>query len=251
MPWACAADITLVMSKTHPEEVSPDAVGQVLIRSEGKGWLYRKKLGRVHDTVWRYVFSEAGVERMSRELKLKPSWWHSANGVLALARRLEVLEMAYLYLPGLWQSNLVVEPTCYVYRNVVAVGRMGEPVTRPELRRADWRAGALINLIWLQEGPFEAIAIYDDGNGNGDQLLVPILWRGDFHKPTDISQLRLEIEKVLMQDERWLQLPDAQWFRSEYVPCMVILSRAECPPRWRSVTGGSRLPGIVPRIPPS
>ena len=93
--------------------------------------MHRVKLGRVRDTVFRYVFSEAGVEQMSRHMSLKPSWWHSANGVLALARRLEVLEMAYLYLPRLWQSNLVVEPTCYVYRNVVGVGRMGEPVHTP------------------------------------------------------------------------------------------------------------------------
>ena len=157
MPWACAADITMVMSKIHPEEISLAAVGKVdkvLERAEKRGWLHRVKLGRVHDTVWRYVFSEAGVEQLSGVLKEKPSWWHSANGVLALARRLEVLEMAYLYLPRLWQSNLVVEPTCYVYRNVEVVGRRGEPVTRPELKRADWRAGRLVRLILVAGRPF-------------------------------------------------------------------------------------------------
>ena len=255
MPWACAADITMVMSKTHPEEISLAAVGKVdkvLERAKKRGWLHRVKLGRVHDTVWRYVFSEAGVEQLSGVLKEKPSWWHSANGVLALARRLEVLEMAYLYLPRLWQSNLVVEPTCYVYRNVEVVGRRGESVTRPELKRADWRAGRLVRLIWLQEGPFEAIAIYDNGNVNGDQLFVPILWRGDFHKLADISQLRREMGKVLVEDERWLRLPVAQWYTLEYVPGMVILSPGRVPAamaqrHWReSLTGdGATNPAII------
>ena len=258
MPWACAADVTLFMSKISPEEVSladggkGGKVNKVLERAEKRGWLHRVKLGRVRDTVFRYVFSEAGVEEMSRLLKLKPSWWHSANGVVAFARRLEVLEMAYLYLPRLWQSNLVVEPTCYVYRNVVAVGPMGEPVTRPELRRADWRAGRLIGLLWLQEGAFEAIAIYDDGNGNGDRLLIPILWRGDFHKPADIRQLRREMGKVLVEDERWLRLPTAQWYTLEYVPGMVILSPGRVPAamaqhHWReSLTGdGATTPAII------
>ena len=255
MPWACAADITMVMSKIYLEEISLAAVGKVdkvLERAEKRGRLHRVKLGRVHDTVWRYVFSEAGVEQLSGVLKEKPSWWHSANGVLALARRLEVLEMAYLYLPRLWQSNLVVEPTCYVYRNVEVVGRRGESVTRPELKRADWRAGRLVRLIWLQEGPFEAIAIYDNGNVNGDQLFVPILWRGDFHKLADISQLRREMGKVLVEDERWLRLPVAQWYTLEYVPGMVILSPGRVPAamaqrHWReSLTGdGATNPAII------
>ena len=97
MPWACAADIAQALRWNAP------AVSNVLSRGERKGWLVSARLGRVQDAVDRYVFTNAGVNQFAQTLRKSYSWWPTASGVKALARRLELVEMAYKYLPDLWR----------------------------------------------------------------------------------------------------------------------------------------------------
>lgn len=118
LPWASAADIaTLTGCKVQ-------TVSTILNRRMEKGRLEREKLGRAQEVALRYVFTNEGVEECHRLYGWEIFWWHSANGVLALARRLEVVEMCYAYLPRLWQSNMVVDDRrCWVFVGYFGRGR--------------------------------------------------------------------------------------------------------------------------------
>ena len=171
-------------------------------------WFVSARLGRVAPVAARYVVANKGVAELHERLGWKPFWWHTADGVWALARRLEVLEMAYNYLPLLWQSNLVSVPKCHVFREWRDIAwQTGEPVTRAELVETDWSNGYLDSVHWLKDGPFEAVATYHNGNRDHGFLHIPILWRGSFQKPDDIAWVRQDMEKVLLEDERWNKLP--------------------------------------------
>ena len=89
LPWAAGADIARITG------LKQNKVSNALKRGERRGWLRSARLGRVFKAVDRFVFSNAGIEEMGRQFGWEPSWWHTANGVRALARRLEVLELAY------------------------------------------------------------------------------------------------------------------------------------------------------------
>ena len=130
--------------------------------------------------------------------------------------------MAYKYLPLLWQSNLVSVPKCHVFREWEDIAwQTGEPVTRAELVETDWSNGYLSRLHWLKDGPFEAVATYHNGNPDHGLVHIPILWRGSFQKPNDIAWVRQDMEKVLLEDERWNKLPRGQAL-GDYCPGMVI-----------------------------
>ena len=87
--WASARDIARVTG------LKPIKVSNALKRGERRSSSHSDRLGRTFKAVDRYIPSNAG-------------------GARALARRLEVVEMAYRYLPGFWRSNLVSEPTVHV-----------------------------------------------------------------------------------------------------------------------------------------
>ena len=215
-PLASAADIALVTRMTAP------AVSNVLKRGVEGGLLRSARLGRVRDAVDRYVMSNYGVEKLHAQWGWEIFWWHTAEGVRSLARRLEVVEMAYAYLPLLWQSNLVSNPTCHVYQETPDTAwRTGEPVMRARLVEADWSDGRLAGFHWLRSGPCEAIATYDDGY-NDPLLHLPVLWRGSFQKPADIASVRRDMGRLLSVDERWSKLPEAQAISREYCPGLVI-----------------------------
>ena len=215
-PLASAADIARVT------RMSAQAVSNVLKRGVEGGLLLSARLGRVRDAVDRYVMSNYGVEKLHAQWGWEIFWWHTAEGVRSLARRLEVVEMAYAYLPLLWQSNLVSDPTCYVYQETPATAwRTGEPVMRARLVEADWSDGRLAGFHWFRSGPCEAIATYDDGY-NDPLLHLPVLWRGSFQKPADIASVRRDMGRLLSVDERWSKLPEAQAISREYCPGLVI-----------------------------
>ena len=221
-PWASAADIVRVTGLKAP------AVSNALNRGETKlGWFVSARLGRVAPVPTRYVVTNKGVEELQERFGWEPFWWHTADGVRALARRLEVLEMAYNYLPLLWQSNMLTVPNCHVFREWEEIAwQTGEPVTRVELVETDWSNGRLVHFHWLKDGPFEAVATYHNGNPDHDFLRIPILWRGSFQKPADIARVRRDMENVLVEDERWGKLPMEQAL-GDYYPGMVIF----CPDR--------------------
>lgn len=222
MPWACAADIARVSG------LETNVISNVLKRRAKKGWLRSAKLGRVFDAVDRYVVDTAGVKELRARWGWQIFWWHTADGIRALARRLEVVEMAYYYLPSLWQSNLVVSPMCYVYcEREDTAWQTGQPVTRRRLVKADWSKGWLVNILWLKNGPFEAIAVYKDGRDDEIPLFLPILWRTDFQKPGDISSVRRDMDSILLRDRRWSSLPTAQSVSWDYVPGLIVF----CPGR--------------------
>ena len=222
LPWACAADIARVTG------LKQNAIGNILKRRKKQGWLESARLGRVFAAVDRYVFSTKGAEEMSSRYGWPIFWWHTADGVRALARRLEVVETAYRHLPFLWQSNLVTVPRCWVYHEWEDIAwQTGRPVTRAELVEADWSYGWLRDLHWLQSGPFEAIATYSDGVDDTARLHLPVLWRTDFQKPSDIDDVRRDMSRLLEMDERWSKLPMNQAVSSNHVPGLVIF----CPGR--------------------
>ena len=223
LPWACAADI--VRFTGHVKDLKAPAVKNILARGEKRGWLVSARLGRADDAVDRYVFTNAGVEEFEAAEGLRHYWWHTADGVTSLARRLEVVEMAYTYLPPLFQSNLVTDPKVWVFRETpgTAAGT-GEPVSRVSLQEADWSESRLVRLYWLQEGPFEAVAIYANGT---DFLYLPLLWRGDFQKSGGISSVRRDMAKLFVRNRRWNRLPMDQAVNGPYYPGMVVF----CPNR--------------------
>ena len=201
LPWACAADIARITG------LNENAVSNVLSRRRKIGWLEVAPIGRTQSAVDRYVFAAAGIQAMHEIYGWTIWWWHSANAVRSLARRLEVVEMAYLYLPQLWQSNLVTNPSCWVYRERQDTNsRTGEPITRVELQEADWSRGEMAAFHWMEKKPFEAVVSYRDGRGNGDLLHIPVLWRGDFQKPSEIEWARHEMGDVFIEDQRWGRL---------------------------------------------
>ncbi len=220
-PWASARDIAGVTG------MSTRAVSNALKRGRDRGWFLSARLGRVFDAVDRYVPSNEGVRELHQRFGWPVSWWHTANAVRALARRLEVLEMAYRYLPSFWQSNMITEPTVNVYGEMPYTSADGARSSRMELVPLNWYRAHLVDFRWLESGPLEAIASYSTGGGADGTLLLPVLWRGNFMKPADISRVRRDMEKVLVEDERRSKLPLSQAVGGIYGPGAVVF----CPDR--------------------
>ena len=219
LPWACAADIARITG------LHENAVSNVLSRRRKAGWLEVARIGRTQDAVDRYVFSTDGVKAVHGLYGLPIFWWHSANGVRSLARRLEVVELAYLYLPQFWQSNLVTERRCYVYREWPDVAwRTGEPITRVELQEADWNRGEMVDIRWMEKKPFDAIVSFGLGPKFDQLLHLPVLWRGAFQKPSEIESVRREMEDVFIEDKRWRRLPLDQSVSPKYRPGMIVFA---------------------------
>ena len=200
-PWASAKDIARVTG------LNPRAVSNALTRGreERRGWLLSARLGRTSQAADRYVFTNKGIEEMGIQFGWEPFWWHTAEAVRALARRLEIVELAYAYLPGFWQSNAVSSPKCYVFWEWEDTAwQTGETIIRPEMIETDWSNAVLLGFCWLQNGgPFEAVASYYNGNRDHGLVHIPIMWRGSFQGPDDISGVLQDMEKVLVEDKRW------------------------------------------------
>ena len=219
LPWACAADIARITG------LPANMVSNVLGRRRKAGWLELAHIGRTQPLADRYVFSTDGVKAAHERYGWKIFWWHSATAVRALARRLEVVEMAYKYLPQLWRSNLVTRRSCWVYRERPdTYWRTGEPITRIELEEADWRRGEMIDLHWMEDKPVDLVATYRDGLGNDDLLHLPVLWRGDFQKPSELASVRREMEDVFREDRRRPRLSQDQRSPRDHRPAMLIFS---------------------------
>ena len=222
LPWASAADIARV---TYLPEQS---VSNILNRRRKAGWLRSARLGRVSNAADRFVFSNTGIQEVQNRWRWQVFWWHSPAGLRRLAGRLEVVEMAYFYLPRLWQSSLLSEPTCLVYEDRPDISdRTGEPIMRAALVKHDWRRGSLWGFHWMKDGPFEAIAIYENLEHDDGLFFLPVLWRGNFQQARDIADVRWEMRSVMIEDARWYKLPQAQALSRENRPGLVIF----CPDR--------------------
>ena len=218
-PWASAADIAGVTG------LKTNVVSNVLKRGERRGWLVSARLGRTSMVADRYVFTNLGLEALQVQFGWQTFWWHTADAVRSLARRLEVVEMAYRYLPSLWQSNLVSRPSVYVYGDMPYTTPVGGRSSRTELVELNWSRAELVGFHWLKTGPFEAIATYS--NGVSTELLhLPVLWRANFQKPADVVRIRWDMREALEEDGRWYSLPQAQAL-GNFPPGMIIF----CPDR--------------------
>ena len=216
LPWTSAADIASIM------DISDQSASNILNRARTRGWLLSARLGRVSDAVDRFVFSNLGTQEAQARWKWPLFWWHSPTGLRVLARRIELVEMAYRYLPTLWLSNLVSEPKCWVYEDRPGIAyRTGEPVMRAALVERDWRRAFLSRFYWMRDGPFEAVAIYDNMYSH-DKFYLPVLWRGNFQTAADIANVRREMRGALIEDERWYKLPESQALAPEHCPPMVV-----------------------------
>ena len=161
---------------------------------------------------------------MGKRFGWEPFWWHTAEAVRAFARRLEIVELAYAYLPGFWQSNAVSSPKCYVFGEWEDTAwQTGETIIRPEMIETDWSNAVLLGFCWLQNGgPFEAVASYYNGNRDHGLVHIPIMWRGSFQGPDDISGVLQDMEKVLVEDKRWEKLPSTQVIDGPYPGVIVF-----------------------------
>ena len=137
--------------------------------------------------------------------------------------------MAYKYLPDLWQSNVLPNPSAYVFRETPDEARQtGQPASRVSLVETDWSKAYLDKIVWLRSSSIEAVAIYANNSfGETDYLFLPILWRGNFQKPSEIASVRRAMSNVLVRDERWSRLSPKQSVYGNYHPGMVIF----CPDR--------------------
>ena len=222
LPWASASDIARVTG------LKENAVSNVLSRGRTRGWLESARLGRTRDAVDRFVYSFHGVEEFHTRYDWEVFWWHTTSGVRSLARRLEIVEMAYYYLPLLWRSTLVTDRRCYVYRERSVISPApGKATTRVELTEADWRRGKIVAFYWMDIGPFEAIITYDNGDRDSDLLHIPVLWRASFQKASDIDSVMWDMRRVFAQDQRWSWLRQEQAFSLSFCPGLVIF----CPDR--------------------
>ena len=222
-PWASAADIARVTG------LKASTVSNALRRGETElKWFASARLGRTFKAADRYVVTNKGVAEMGKRFGWETFWWHTADAVRALARRLEVLEMAYMYLPDFWQSNAVSEPSIYVCYAARQDTTTGEPARRPELVELNWRRARLVDFHWLESKPFEAIATYSNSNVSSDSRLhLPVLWRGFFQKPSDITFVRQDMDQLLVQHEQWWRLPLNQAVSGHFDPGMIVF----CPDR--------------------
>ena len=223
-PLVSAADIGLVSNLNN------NAINNVLTRGVENGLLECVTLGRVRDAVQRYFYPKKGVRRMHEERGWPVEWYHTAAGIKALARRLDVVEMAYHYLPQLWQSHLSGNGRCRVYRDLLDVGPNGEPVWRPELVERDWQGGRLVGFQWLGNEQLEAMTIYDDGADRNNRLYAPVLLRENFQKPADFEALRRDLRDLMIEDDRWWRLPMRQASPVDCRPPVIVL----CPDRGSS-----------------
>lgn len=223
-PLVSVADIGLVSSLTN------NAINNVLTRGVENGLLECVTLGRVRDSVKRYFYPNEGVRRMHEERGWPVAWYHTAAGIEALARRLGVVEMAYHYLPQLWQSDLSGNGRCRVYRDLLDAGPNGEPVWRTELVERDWRGGRQAGFYWVGNEQLEAITIYDDGADKDNRLYVPVLVRENFQRPTDFEALRRDISNLMIEDDRWWRLHRLKASPVDFRPLVIIL----CPDRGSS-----------------
>ena len=221
LPWASARDIAGVTG------MSTRSVSNALKRGRDRGWFESARLGRVFEAVNRFVLSNEGVRELHDRYGWMVFWWHTAQGARDLTRRLEVVEMAYAYLPDLWRSNAVSKPHVWVIPDMPSTNRAGEPATSRKLVELNWQRAYLYDFHWLKTLPFEAIATYANGSRAEDLLHLPLLWRGDFQKADHIAWVTEDMARVLIEDERRPSLPENQAVSGPYYPGMIIF----CPDR--------------------
>ena len=222
MPWASAAELGLVLL------CEENAVSTFLSRVwKGKQWVDFAKLGRLDRAVHRFVFVEAGIKELHEKHGWPIRWWHTANGVDALAGRLEFLEMAYSYLPKLWVSNLVERQSCFECVEVEYESEQtGEMRKRLDLQEKSWRSGRLQSLYWLEKGPIELIATYSAAvDGALSTTHIPVLSRTRYTRRTLPSSVFEDMGKVLIEDEQRRHLGVTEAASALYRPgCMAFCS---------------------------
>ena len=231
-PLSSAVETLTHMQDNGVDGVTIDDVNNALRTGIRSGHLFRVKVGRTSEKVWRHLHSRRGVNEMQEQYDMPVTWSQSANGIKSLAGKIELVEMAYNFLPRLWQSNLVRDGRCYVYREMLGLVRRNgllDGEWQIELRESDWRGGRLREIIWLENGPFEAILIYDDGRGGDARLYLPLLWRTDYQVAAQTSRLVQDMKAHLVEDERWLRLPRAQADDVGYRPGAIVFSPGRVP----------------------
>ena len=231
-PLSSAAEILAHMQDSGIVGVNIDDVNNALRAGIRSGHLLREKLGRIGEKVWRYVLSRRGINEMQERYGMPVTWSQSAGGIKSLAGKIELVEMAYIFPRRLWQSNLVRDSRCYVYRRMmVGVWRNGvlDGEWQIELRESDWSGARLRETIWLENGPFEAMLIYDDGRGGDALLYLPLLWRTDYQVAAQTAHLIQDMMAHLVEDERWRNLPKAQSEDIGYRPGAIVFSPGRVP----------------------
>ena len=205
--WGSAGDIARLIGLKEP------AVANVLRRGVESGRLFAVQMGRVRRAVQRYGFTFAGVLEFEERPGFTRQWWHSEKGMEALAKRLQIVEVVYEVMPGLWQSNLVAD------------ARVRVPVGQGQVRDVDYHESLLTSFSWLEHGPFDAVAGYQREDRPKDwpedsttdwpdvKLYLPVAWRSSFHGGVELSSWLQEMALVLEAHPDWgtPELRDDTW----------------------------------------
>ena len=116
----------------------------------------------------------------------------------------------------------MAKQTAWVVRDTLKVSeRTGKHFVEHHLEETDWRRGCIQYFSWLEDGPFVAVAGYENGLVEDGTIHLPVLWRGPFHPPRESKGMRRKMEDLLVEDERWVHLRES--FSGPYYPGMVAL----------------------------
>ena len=220
-PWASAGDLADMtgLDRLNPKYLR--LINNVLARERRQGRLYRERLGRYFQAVERHIFTPEGLDYYSQRYYWPLHWWHTNPG--ALLARLQMLEITYTICGRLFQSNALQESACWVIQETPGLSeRTGEPVTYVAATQEDWRRAVLTSFYWFDTGPFDAVAVYVDGQARGHTLYLPILWRGRYPRAGDMARLPQDLSEMLEQDYRWVQAVESTYRAHD--PSILVLT---------------------------
>ena len=237
LPWASAPDLAALTG------LSERAVGRILGDASKKGWVKPASLGRGRDAVQRWVFLPLGIEWFESRHRWIRHWWHTAQGIEELARRINIVELVYAVTIPFFQSNAIRDSDIHVIRESPIIDEdTGQPRSRRYLEKADWRNGRLCGFYWLKDGPFEAVAVYENGFENDGKFFLPIMWRGLFHGRSHMREIRYQMPNLLV--ENWRRTRMDIRFAEGYPPGMLVL----CPDQATAVMARKHLKDNVRHI---
>ena len=231
LPLISVAELVAIAG--HLLGLNNAAVHNALRAGEKRGLLASVKLGRELNKASRWLYIEEGVA-WGEAQGWEKDWWHSAGGIMELARKMNVVEWVYKCLPNLLGSKLVQTPLVHTLHSYQGVHEItGERSTRRTLEESDWEGAVVSDFMWVDQGPFEAVVRYRDPEEPGgygtpedpNHLYLPLLFIGRFQKRSDIARLRARMEELLVEREGWVRAPIGMaTYRAQFAGAVALCS---------------------------
>ena len=209
MPWASDTDLSLVTGQSR------EAISRQLARRPDL--VYRVRVGRGKDAVYRHVFHPEGVERMEREHGWQRAWHHSPTALRLLFHRLQLVEFCYTILPGLWRSTLAgVEGSIATPAGLYEVWEEagGDTLAMPGQTLEVPTEVNLVDLHWLPGPRIDLVAVYQSADSEHLRVYLPVAYYGLYQRPSDVRSWQEEMEGVLVSGGYWGDgPPEEDWFQ--------------------------------------